>query len=195
MDYIRYPDSYHCFCKGCRSRFQKVAGVTISSWPADVQSDGPLEDKWLAFRRNTIDTVVATVSREARKIRADIKISAAVFENWPVTRNSIGQDWKMWCDKGYLDFVCPMDYTENSVTFKNKVQRQITWAGKVPCYPGIGLSTWTSADKLVRFIDQVDVSRQLGTGGFTVFDYGVFEAEEIVPLSGIGLTRPMPEVE
>ena len=27
FDYIRYPDSGHCFCSGCRARFEAFAGA------------------------------------------------------------------------------------------------------------------------------------------------------------------------
>jgi hypothetical protein len=34
--------------------------------------------------------------------------------NWPSDRDGVGQDWKLWCDNGWLDFVCPMDYIDST---------------------------------------------------------------------------------
>ncbi len=91
------------------------------------------------FRRTQITTVVAAVAEQARKIRPGIKISAAVFRNWPTDRDSIGQDWKIWCDRGYLDFVCPMDYIPDTAQFMDRVTHQVNWVdGRVPLYIGIG---------------------------------------------------------
>lgn len=188
FDYIRYPGSNHCFCGGCRTRFEKAAGAAISSWPADVLASGPHRQAWLEWRRSHITAVVKSVSERARKIKPGIRISAAVFRNWPKDRDSVGQDWKVWCDRGYLDFVCPMDYTPSDAAFRGMVQHQIGWAGKVPCYPGIGTSTWPTPDP-VRTISQIEVARDLGCRGFTIFNYSVPEANDLVPLLGAGITR------
>ena len=189
FDYIRYPGNEGCFCKGCRLRFEKTIEKKIRKWPADVRNDDSLREQWLDFRRRQITEVVVAVGRQAKKIRPDIKISAAVFRNWPVDRNSVGQDWKLWCDRGYLDFVCPMDYTDSSSHFRRMVEQQLTWAGKVPCFPGIGLSVWSDPSDICKLIEQINVTRKLGTGGFTIFNYSPNEANKILPLLGKGLTR------
>ncbi len=64
--------------------------------------------------------------------------------------------------------------------------RQLEWAGKVPCYPGIGLTVWGSPRDVVKLIEQIGITRRLGTGGFTIFNYGDSEARRIVPLCGEG---------
>jgi len=95
----------------------------------------------------------------------------------------------LWCDSGYLDFVCPMDYTDSSSHFQRMVEQQLAWAGKVPCYPGIGLSVWSDPSDICKLIEQINVTRKLGTGGFTIFNYSSNEANKILPLLGKGLTR------
>jgi len=35
----------------------------------------------------------------------------------------VGQDWKLWCERGYLDFVCPMDYRSDSGHFERLVRQ------------------------------------------------------------------------
>jgi uncharacterized lipoprotein YddW (UPF0748 family) len=189
FDYIRYPGREGCFCEGCRHRFEKMVGRKLTDWPACVRNDDELREKWLDFRREQITTVVAAVAEGARKIKPEIKISAAVFRNWPVDRNAVGQDWKLWCERGYLDFVCPMDYTDSNSQFQRMVEQQLTWAGRVPCYPGIGLSVWTDSTDICKLIEQISMTRQLATGGFTIFNYSAPEANEVIPLLGEGITR------
>ena len=179
FDYIRYPDREGCFCQGCRTRFETAIGRKVNTWPADVRNDADLASKWLDFRRQQITTVVAAVAARARQIRPGIKISAAVFRNWPVDRDAVGQDWRLWCRRGYLDFVCPMDYTDSGSQFRHMIEPQLTWAGKVPCYPGIGLSTWSDPTDICRLIEQINLTRQLKTGGFTIFNYASTEATQI----------------
>ncbi|HIJ53557.1 MAG TPA: family 10 glycosylhydrolase [Planctomycetes bacterium] len=189
FDYIRYPGKDGCFCKGCRLRFEKSIGRKINNWPTDLRNNESLNEKWLDFRRRQITTVVAAVAQRAKKIRPDIKVSAAVFRNWPVDRNSVGQDWKLWCDRGFLDFVCPMDYTDSGSHFENMIGQQLEWAGNVPCYPGIGLSVWSSSSDICKLIEHINITRRLGTGGFTIFNYGPTETNEVLPLLGKGITR------
>ena len=189
FDYIRYKGREGCFCDGCRKRFEKSIAGKVANWPADVRKPGELRRKWLDFRRAQITAVVAAVAQRARKIRPGIRISAAVFGNWPADRDRVGQDWKLWCDRGYLDFVCPMDYTPHTGTFERMVARQVVWAGRVPCYPGIGLSTWGDPADVCKVIAQINAARRLGAKGFTIFNYGPAAAADVLPMLGKGVTR------
>jgi uncharacterized lipoprotein YddW (UPF0748 family) len=187
FDYIRYPGDETCFCDGCRSRFEAVLGHAVEKWPQDTRKKEPVRQKWLDFRRSNIDTVVQRVAEEARKIRPGVQISAAVFRNWPVDRDGVGQDWKLWCDRGWLDFVCPMDYMESNTLFGNVVTAQKEYAGKVPLYPGIGLSCWKDPHDAVKLAGQIKVVRALNLPGFTVFNYDP-NAEAVLPYLRLGIT-------
>jgi uncharacterized lipoprotein YddW (UPF0748 family) len=189
FDYIRYPDGDHCFCAGCRDRFQQATGIQIQTWPQDVLPGGPARQPWLDWRRANITAVVKAVSEQARSARPGIKLSAAVFPNWRTDRDEVGQDWKLWCEKGYLDFVCPMDYTPSNYRFDNLVTRQIQWAGRTPCYPGIGVSASSSRFGIDRLIEEIDTTRRHQTHGFIIFNYGARESQELLPLLGLGTTR------
>jgi uncharacterized lipoprotein YddW (UPF0748 family) len=189
FDYIRYPDNDHCFCPGCRERFQRLCGVKLQRWPEDVLADGPLRQQWLDWRRSNITTVVKAVSEQARAVKPKIKISAAVFRYWNTDRDAVGQDWKVWCDKGYVDFVCPMDYTPINSRFENMVSQQVKWAGRTPCYPGLGASASSSRFGVDRAIEQINLTRQYQTHGFVIFNYGVSESTNLLPMLGLGATR------
>ncbi|MCF7732204.1 MAG: family 10 glycosylhydrolase [Akkermansiaceae bacterium] len=189
FDYIRYPDGDHCYCAGCKQRFEQASHLTFGQWPQAVLTQGPARLAWLEWRRDNITRVVKAVSEQVRAAKPKVKLSAAVFRNWPSDRDSVGQDWKLWCDRGYLDFVCPMDYTESDAQFGNWVKSQQEWAGKVPCYPGIGASATPVNMGADRVIGQIQLARQHGTRGFVIFNYGATEAKDLVPLLGKGVTR------
>ena len=191
FDYIRYPGPDGCFCPRCREAFEKILGGPVKNWPADCRKDAAVAPRWLDFRRDNITRVVAGTSDAVRKARPKMKISAAVFGNWPVDRDSVSQDWKLWCERGYLDFVCPMDYTPHLGQFEAQVAQQIGWAGKAACYPGIGLSVWPRPTDPVKLFDFIAATRRLKTGGFTIFEYRATEARDVVPLCGKGMTRKM----
>jgi uncharacterized lipoprotein YddW (UPF0748 family) len=189
FDYIRYRNAGHCFCDGCRRRFAQAAGVAIEQWPRDVMADGPYRQQWLDWRRSNITAVVKGVSDGVRQVRPKVKISAAVFRNWSPDRDTIGQDWKLWCERGYLDFICPMDYTENDTQFDVWVAGQREGAGKVPVYPGIGASSSWSMLSPDRVIGQIEITRRHRTGGFVIFNYGERESRELLPALSLGTTR------
>jgi uncharacterized lipoprotein YddW (UPF0748 family) len=190
FDYIRYPNAEHCFCPGCRARFESVLGAPVTHWPADTRTNAVVKQAWLDFRRANITKVVAAVHDAVKQRKPKVQISAAVFREWVTDRDGVGQDWKVWCDRGYLDFVCPMDYTPDPEQFAATVGRQLAWAGQVPLRPGIGISTWHGEPDVPKLIEMVKLTRQLKTGGFTIFNYGVKEAEQVLPHCGAGLTRP-----
>ena len=68
------------------------------------------------------------------------------------------------------------------------ITQQLQYCGSVPCYPGIGLSTWQDKNA-VKVIDQINITRKLNTGGFTIFNYSPGEYRDILPLLGKGITK------
>jgi uncharacterized lipoprotein YddW (UPF0748 family) len=188
FDYIRYPDADHCFCAGCKERFELNTGLKLRNWPKDVLAEGTHRAAWLDWRRGNITTVVKAVSEKARAIRPKLKISAAVFSNWAADRDGVGQDWKLWCEKGYLDFVCPMDYTSSNGNFENMIAKQVRWANGTPCYPGIGVSASSSHFGVDRVIEQINITRRHNNRGFVIFNYGAAESQDLLPMLGLGIT-------
>ncbi len=189
FDYIRYPGNQFCYCDGCRKRFEKFLGAVVDKWPEQVLKNGEHYEKWLDFRRDNISKVVRTVALEVPKIRKGVEISAAVFRNAGVDRNTIGQDWQLWCEKGWLDFVCPMDYIDSCAAFRNTVGLQKEYVGKVPLYPGIGLSCWRDeSNYAIKLCQQISIAREAGLKGYTVFNYDA-RAEQVLPLVSLGTTK------
>ena len=122
----------------------------------------------------------------------NVKISAAVFRDWPQCRENNGQDWVRWCREGWLDFVCPMNYTLDPVLFaeRAKIHRQAVPAG-FPIVQGIGIASgqgrMQTADELAV---QVMLARQAGSAGFVGFAYQPkHTASLFAPLKNI-LERP-----
>jgi uncharacterized lipoprotein YddW (UPF0748 family) len=189
FDYIRYSDSTVCFCDGCRKRFEVAARTRIREWPQEVLK-GKLASRFADWRRDQITRLVRSVSENARKIRPEIKISAAVFHDYPTCRESVGQDWKAWVDAGYLDFVCPMDYTSNAMQFGNWVSNQVALvAGKTPLFPGIGSSAPGLLPEETAL--QVHTARQFGAPGFVLFNYDAEVAREHLSALRKGATAPV----
>ncbi len=190
FDYIRYPGVESCFCAGCRRRFEAVAGHAVTNWPGAVRgAAAPLRKAWRDFRVGNITKVVKTVAERVRAEAPGVQISAALFRNPATDPETVAQDWAHWCREGWLDFACHMDYVDSAALFRSQVKTQMAAAGKVKMYPGIGLSCWQNdGQDGVKLAKQIQVVRDLGLDGFTVFNFDR-RAERVLPLLRTGVTR------
>ncbi len=194
FDYIRYPDSYSCYCEGCRQRFVAATGSSIKKWPGDVLKEGRLRSAFLVWRREQISMFVEETSAALRKLRSGIKISAAVYPMWSSSRNSIGQDSLNWVDNGYLDFICPMNYSEKDAEAVGFFDRQFESVnGRVPLYPGIGPSTKGLTP--VQVVRRVGLLRDAGAEGFMLFELDHDLLEIHLPSMRKGVTAEIRERE
>ncbi|MBX3730893.1 MAG: family 10 glycosylhydrolase [Candidatus Sumerlaeia bacterium] len=187
-DFIRYPDERSCYCDGCRERFQQDSGLAIVNWPADCFS-GVHKEAYRAWRREQITRLVRAM-REAIDARdRNIRISAAVFSNYPDCRTTVGQDWVSWIKNGYLDFVCPMNYRGTTAAFKAVTESQLGHvAGRVPLYPGVGVASSQSNLSPDHTIAQLRAARELETGGYVLFVYNDYLSGEVLPALRKGFT-------
>ncbi len=182
FDYIRYPDSGCDFSPGAREAFEAVLGRKVEEWPKDCAWGGKLRKEYNAWRQGNISRLVEAVYHGAKAIRADIKVSAAVFSDWESAEESIAQAAGTWIDKGWLDFVCPMNYTTDYAALKRRVEYQVQRVnGRIPLYSGLG--TYLH-DGPVMTGSQVELSRALGADGVVCFDLRRSLVEEILPVLG-----------
>ncbi len=190
FDYIRYPDAQTCYCSGCRQRFQADTGHVVSSWPSDCYS-GTLKAAYRDWRAAQISRLVRNTAEALRKRAQGVKISAAVFPDYPSCREDLGQDWVEWVSEGWLDFICPMDYTSSAANFETRVIRQMGQvAGRMPMYPGVGVTVppSLSPDKTIW---QLRIAREQDTGGWVLFHLNAGVAEEHLPDLRKGFTAPL----
>ena len=192
FDYIRYPDSEHCFCSGCKERFEKRIGRKVKNWPKDVRADKALAAEWIEFRCSNITALVKGVHERVKRESPGVQISAAVFHSPKTNPGEIGQDWVNWCRKGYLDFVCPMNYYGGSdLAFKGlvNVQLEALQGCNVKMRPGLGLSCWKDLSRDgITMARQIMIVRDADLDGFCVFNFDS-RAEKVLPLLHTGPTK------
>jgi uncharacterized lipoprotein YddW (UPF0748 family) len=187
LDYIRYPGSAYCYCDGCRQRFEAYSGTKVADWPADCRR-GSKSEAYNDWRCRQITRLVSLLHKEGKRIRPELKISAAVYGAYPDCRKSMAQDWGHWVEAGYLDFVCPMNYTENDPYFAALVKKQVKMTrGRMPCYPGIGATAYQAKLSPDRVLKQIEKSRALGADGFVLFEFNRRTAESHILQLGRGL--------
>ena len=171
-DFIRYPNSQGCFCAKCRARFEQETGKPVANWPKDVV-DGERRQEWIEFRCERISAIVKRVSTRLREVNPNVRISAAVFADWPGCRENVGQDWARWCREGWLDAVCPMNYTQDPAEFAAKaaVHRAVL-PPDFPILEGIGISAGAGTmDDPGHVALHITLARQAGAAGYLGFCY------------------------
>ena len=191
LDYIRYPGSHACYCEECRKRFTLATRQQIDEWPAAVlPGTGTYSDEYIEWRTQQITRLVRMLHKRLREANPDIKLSTAVFGGYPACVTSIGQDWIAWAKAGYIDFVCPMNYTEDMNYFTELFVNQLALMPKeVAIYPGIGATATNSLLTPDAVVEQIYLSRSLGASGWTIFDYSLDISETVLPALGMGVGK------
>ncbi len=171
-DFIRYGQADVCFCDRCRAAFEARIGHAVTNWPADCRPEGELYDEWQDQRADLITAAVERTSAAVRAADPDAMISAAVFAMPPEkAKQTVGQEWDLWCREGLLDALCPMSYTPGNAAYEETVGLILEAVGEyLPVYAGIGLR---SGSQVMRYPEQlaakINTARRLGAPGFTMF--------------------------
>jgi uncharacterized lipoprotein YddW (UPF0748 family) len=175
LDYIRFNEAPSCLCPRCRQAYEQFTGKPATRWGADA----PRFNEW---REAVITDWTRRLSEKARQTRPGLRISAAVFPGLERAREEKGQNWKLWLDRGYLDVICPMNYTTNPREFELRCRDTFRSAPRERVVMGIG--SW-KFDPPAGMNEQIKLTRQLGLAGFALFSYDDLATRQAVPnLSG-----------
>ena len=187
FDFMRYPESSYCYCDRCRTEFQKWAAIRVAQWPQDCAGKGAHAEKFRDWRRHLQTSLVKRIAEGARRIDPNVKLSLAARASMTGSYESDAQDWVTWSKEGYLDFLCPMNYTDRVEVLRNKLQPQVAAVrGAVPIYAGLGVSPVRSATP-VNLSQQIQLARELGADGFLVFALSPF-SRAMLPTVRLGPT-------
>lgn len=169
IDHIRWADGDTCFCSHCRTGFEQFVGRRVN-WPRDAMAGGGLRQRFIAYRQSVITRTVYEIRHEMRATGTRISLSAAVFPDPQDARIVRGQDWKTWVDSGYLDWICPMNYTTNLSRYQSHLRAEMeAVGGKIPVALGLGIYMRGFTPQLMQ--QQIAEARRAGARGFVLFHY------------------------
>jgi uncharacterized lipoprotein YddW (UPF0748 family) len=180
FDYIRFCEQPSCFCANCRREFERSIGTHVKRWPESVLQ-GPYVTQFNQWRQHVINTWVEDLSARARQARPGLAVSAAVFSDLDRSREEKAQDWKLWLDRGYVDYICTMNYTPDLRDFESRVEKEQTWVPRRKVVVGIG--SW-KFDRMSQLLAQITMTRQLGAPGFVLFSYDDLASRNFFPNLG-----------
>lgn len=163
MDYIRFPNETaargvdYPYDKRTLSLYRSQTGRTPS------QSKG----RWTQWRTEQVSAVVRETRAMMRRVRPRAVLSTAVGPDPDRARSEHYQDGETWARNGWIDFLCPMNYTADEQLF---VRRAHAWRGRAhgrPVLMGLGLFLHKTTAPTLRQLELAEGWRQ----GFCLFSY------------------------
>jgi uncharacterized lipoprotein YddW (UPF0748 family) len=105
-----------------------------------------------------------------KDINPKLKVSAAVFGRYPACVDSVAQDWGRWIREGTVDFVTPMNYTQNARQFEGWLDDQIAIEESPDrIMPGIGAISTECELTPDEIIHQISAVRRRKMPGYMIF--------------------------
>ena len=190
LDFVRYPNYYGVLGEGTRRRFEAARGQKIADWP-EAARRRPLFHELVRWRCAQTTALVSEIRHLQRRKAPGTWLTAAVLGKYPTCVESVGQDWEGWIEQGYLDYVLPMNYTEQREAFGALVGQQTRARRQASrLVGGIGVTASESRLDAAGVIDQVNILRSAGAAGFALFDLDATLAREILTVLKLGLAAP-----
>ena len=134
------------------------------------------------------ETMSKFVADVRRHVRRPAWLTTAVLGKYPTCVASVAQDWESWLNCNIVDYVVPMDYTEDIAKFgeflaqhsssKSRARRTIV---------GIGVTANESRLSPRQVIDQIRLVRKHGLAGVALFDLDVTLQTQILPYLTMGM--------
>ncbi|MDF3130198.1 family 10 glycosylhydrolase [Kiritimatiellaeota bacterium B1221] len=140
LDYMRYPGKEADYGPAARAAFEKRIGRRLQNWPREVLTPGGLKDEFQRFRQQELHQAMQKISEALKSEFPQLKLSVAVWGAWPDCADAQGQDWPVWAKYNWVDWIIPMNYTDNPDQFDGWLDLQRAQPGvSEKLLPGIGL--------------------------------------------------------
>lgn len=165
IDYIRYNEDgigHFGYSEFSKATFYQKTGLNLE----EISFGSSDWRKFNTWRENNVTSFVKEVRDLLKTLKPEALLSAAVVPDPQHSRQNVMQDWKLWIDKGYLDFLMTMDYRNDTAGFKANAQKGLdVVADKTWVYPGLGLYV----NDRFNNMGQIKATRSVGSTGVALF--------------------------
>ncbi|MFW5961648.1 MAG: glycoside hydrolase family 10 protein [bacterium] len=189
LDYIRFPEEY----RGSFGYDQKSVEKFKAEYgenPFEISSGSSDFGLWNRYRENLITEMVRETSIKLKNIDSDLLISADVIPGREEARYRALQNWSLWLQKDYLDFVLPMTYTENLFSELSSWIKEDREKIDSPLYAGISVFKLTP-DQVIEQLEEVNeiningnslfAAAHLTERDFQTLAEGIYSTKAVVP--------------
>lgn len=167
------------FLRDIITRLRKDKGINKPDNMAEKRK------QWIEWRKFCINEFVQDIHKMVKMKNPKLQVTTAAGVG-PEQLYGVYRDGKEWLAEGIVDYIFPMNYTENIDNLKDIIDEQITQtpsncSDKV--YPGLKLYTSKNGKTIpmdANIVDeQLKVIKEYGYKGFCLFAYSYFSDEII----------------
>ncbi len=138
--------------------------------------------------RNAAQEISNFVAAARQAVRRPVWLTTAVLGKYPTCIASVGQDWDSWLRSGLVDYVVPMDYTEDPAKFESFLKQHAqTRAHANRTIVGIGVTANESRLSTRQVIDQLNLVRKYNLPGAALFDLDRTLETQVLPYLKLGM--------
>jgi len=189
LDGIRYAnmaiqEDFPCDCENCHARREPWLGH--GTLTEQDRRDPSIMYKEIQTKNKVISGVVSQLAQAVHEAGAELSIAARTvyagrdeeFKDGPARGYGAsvfeGQDWQAWCDNGWLDVIHFMNYSTDMVRFERLARTHQALVGdtQTAIHEGIGVSSSAGELSPEMFKRQIDIVKDLGMPGITIFSWG-----------------------
>ena len=137
-------------------------------------------EKWIQWRADQVTATVRKIVERARPLRPKLIVSAAVGADPVDAKRGKFQSYVEWLQKGYLDAVFLMGYTNDPAKFEKQAK------GALAQKPAKGFMSAGVGTKYAPpiVLNEIGITRKLGLNGFAGFSYqGLFDKYQPRPVT------------
>ncbi len=182
LDYVRYPNNSYDYNLMARTRFMQRYAIDplglaqgserLADLFGAVGIDN-LSEKRLAWRAEQVTDLVGAIHDLISSENPGVALSAAVKPDMHEAYRNYGQDWTEWANRGLVDFVIPMAYSQNTETVVQQVEQAVKTVGHERLYAGIG----TYNKPISETLRQIQTIETLGVKGICLFSYNSLQKQ------------------
>ena len=138
--------------------------------------------------KNAAQVISGFVAEARRHVRRPAWLTTAVLGKYPMCIASVGQDWDSWLNSNLVDYVVPMDYTEDFAKYESFLrQHAAVKAHARKTIVGIGVTANESRLDARQVIDQIRLARKYNFPGVALFDLDATLEKQVLPYVKLGL--------
>ena len=99
-------------------------------------------------------------------------------------RHGQGQDWVDWAERGLVDFLFPMTYTNSTRDCRMRTRSHRALVGPdFPMWEGLGKRSSASELTTPVLVDQIEAVLEEGAQGFVIFHYPALTDEDLAAIA------------
>ncbi|MCK4590564.1 MAG: family 10 glycosylhydrolase, partial [Candidatus Latescibacteria bacterium] len=182
LDYVRYPNNSYDYNLMARTRFMQRYAIDplglaqgserLADLFGAVGIDN-LSEKRLAWRAEQVTDLVGAIHDLISSENPGVALSVAVKPDMHEAYRNYGQDWTEWANRGLVDFVIPMAYSQNTELVVQQVEQAVKTVGHERLYAGIG----TYNKPISETLRQIQTIETLGVKGICLFSYNSLQKQ------------------